>query len=139
MQRPILVIDPFDSKVSVSDVKITEEQVEYLAVAADTYKLHKAPGSDQPPTIEYRITDSQEIFTITVLDNIANAQKASAQDPDIRITGDKRSFLQLLSSPDSTKTLEEFAQKGQLKVELLADEKTLALKGYLALYDATKK
>lgn len=136
VNTPELSVNPFDTTQSVEKVEITPDQMEYLAVAVDAYKLHPHPATGDLPKIEYIVTDTGEAFSITIVENKAEVKEEITTNPDIRILGSKRTFLQLIAEQDPAGAIERYAQEKLLGVEILADEQTLLLKGYKAIYDS---
>ena len=56
-------------------------------------------------------------------------------EPDIKIKGGEQEILQLLLSTDMEDEVIDMYLQGKITMEILADETTLALKGYKTLYD----
>ena len=118
---------------------ITDEHIEFLTNEIGAYKLHSDPITKEPPEMEFRITDTNQIFTIKIVDGKPKSTPGEADNPDIKIYGKQIIILEILSSDDLNSKIVEKAESQEIGLNVLADEKTLALKGYKAIYDAFTK
>jgi hypothetical protein len=137
--NPVFVEKPYIEKPVIEEpeeFEVNDEHLEYLTNEVGGYKLHSTPVSKEKPVIEFFITNFQDTYTLTVEDHNVTAVEGSAVNPDIRITGSKEVFRQLLVSEDIAAELNRLVRWKKIEFEILTDESTLAMKGYKALYDA---
>ena len=137
--NPVFVEKPYIEKPVIEEpeeFEVDGDQLKYITNEVGGYKLHSHPISKEKPIIEFFITNFQETYTLTVEDHNITAVKGSAVNPDIRITGSKDVFRQLLVSDDIASELNRLVRWKKIEFEIISDESTLAMKGYKALYDA---
>lgn len=137
--NPVFVEKPVIEKPVIpaaEEFEVTEEQLEYITNEMGGYKLHSTPVTDELPVIEFFITNFRDTYTITIDDHNITAVKGAAIDPDVRLSGTKEVFRQLVESKDIVKDVRRLVNWRNIEVEILKEESTLALKGYKALYDA---
>ena len=91
------------------------------------------------PRIELVITDTHQAFDIMIKDNAPKATYGNAIEPDLRVKMTSETFAAIFNSPDPKKELMRQYSEGHIDVDLFADEKTLALKGYMGLYKAFQR
>jgi hypothetical protein len=132
VERPVSLAG---SGVEVQSAPV-QEHIEYISNELGAYKLHPDPISHTPAVIEFELTDTQEFFTVTVTNNVPHTVVGKATNPDIKIHTTKEILLVLSSTDDLSRDILKYSDAGKLWFEPVADEKTLALKGYKALYDA---
>ncbi|MBD3259512.1 hypothetical protein GF371_02665 [Candidatus Woesearchaeota archaeon] len=136
---PAFVEKPVIEKPVIADeeeFEVTEEQVEYIANEAGGYKLRSHPVTKEKPVIEFFITNFRDTYTLTVDDHNLTAVEGSAINPDVRLSGTKEVFRQLLDSKDFEKDIRRLVRWRDIEVEILADKSILVMKGYKSLYDA---
>ncbi|MBU0757656.1 MAG: hypothetical protein KKF44_06305 [Nanoarchaeota archaeon] len=135
-KKPILEkpeITEMDKNSKVIEVK--EEVIDYVSNELGAYKLHSDPATGNIPEIEFIVSDTKEIFTVMVIDGITKTEKGEAVKPDIRLTASKDILFQLVESDDFERAIYDMVSESKVGIQILADEKTLALKGYKAIYD----
>jgi hypothetical protein len=86
--------------------------------------------------IECVITDQNRIFTMTVTDNHPATVGGAANSPDLRFSMNSTDFMTLYAASDTLAKAQEMRKSGQIKVDILKDDVTLAAKGYKAIYDS---
>ena len=111
--------------------EVTEEQVFYVLNELDAYKLHGDPFSDEPAIIELQFEDSSML--VEIIDN--NFVASDNMAPDIIIEIPKEEVINLINEEDFDSAVIELYSNGIIDVDIVADEATLALKGYKSLYD----
>lgn len=129
IEKPVMV-------QSTEEFQVQEEQISYLMSSIGAYKLQKIPFSSNYPEMEVLITDSDEVFTVKVMDNQVTTTIGEADNPDLRITGDKQTVYDILKSDSMKDALLVKYRKGLIQIDLLKNDKELMLKGYKAIYDA---
>jgi hypothetical protein len=112
---------------------MNESHIKYLLNELDAYKLHDDPLTGEPPIIKIELTDIDEEFTYTVEDN--NLELSESLEPDLILKGNSNDVISVLTSSDLEKSIIDAVNSGDIKIKLVADEKTLALKGYKSIYD----
>ena len=101
-----------------------------------SYKLHPFLLFGEPPVIESVITDQNRKFTTTVINNYPTTVGGAADNPDIRFSMNSADFMTLYAAPDVLAKAQEMKKSGLIKVEILKDEFTMAVKGYKTIYDS---
>ncbi|MFH1316511.1 MAG: hypothetical protein ABII01_03270 [Candidatus Woesearchaeota archaeon] len=91
------------------------------------------------PEIEVQITDTNQILSITVIDNDVHASYERAVNPDMVISMTSETFAQIFNSDDIEGEMYLQYTEGNIQIEVLTDYTTLALKGYKSLYDSFVK
>jgi len=137
--NPVFVEKPHIERPVIEEpegFEVSGEDLEYLTNEVGGYKLHSTPVSKEKPVIEFFITNFQDTYTLTIEDHNITAVEGSAVNPDIRISGSKQVFRQLLEADDVAKELNKLVRWREIEFEMLSDESTLAMKGYKSLYDA---
>ncbi len=111
-------------------------QVNWVLNEVGSYKLHPYLLFGELPLIESVITDQNRRFTTTVMDNYPTTVEGAANDPDIRFSMNSADFMTLYTAPNVLANAQEMRKSGQVKVEILKDEFTMAVKGYKSIYDS---
>jgi hypothetical protein len=124
---------------STGQVKISGSHIQYIANEMGAYKLHSDPRTSEKAEIEFVVTDSGDAFTVIVENNFPGVSEGNATRPDLRIRTVSGKMAELLSADDFTKKAVELVKSGDVSIEVISDEATLAVKGYKAIYDALKK
>jgi hypothetical protein len=119
---------------SASD--IGNAQINWLMNEVGAYKLHPYMLFGEASVIECVITDQNRTFTMTVADNHPATVGGAANSPDLRFSMNSADFMTLYVAPDTLAKAQEMRKSGQIKVDILKDEITLAAKGYKAIYDS---
>jgi hypothetical protein len=112
------------------DVK--EDHVKWVVNEIGGYKLHKSLSGEDP---EMEIVVEGKKFTVKTVDNEPVTTPGAAQNPDIRIIASLPVFYQMYDTDNIQQTVIGLYNSGDIQIELLKDEATLALKGYKAIYD----
>lgn len=112
---------------------IGEEHLAYLANELGTYKLHSSSGENA--VLVFEMTDINIKFALVI-----NGELYITQDipevVDLIIRGKQLIIARLIDSDNLVSLLQEELQSGNIKIELISDETTLAMKGYLAIYES---
>jgi hypothetical protein len=126
-------------KISSGEKVINETYLNYIANEIGGYKLHAPIGNSKDfPIIEFMITDINEQFYSYVKGHVPIAKQGNPKNEDIIIKGDQETVASILESGNIPYAVREANNNGKINVELSADMKILAAKGYLSLYDAIK-
>ena len=137
IEKPSLPEDA-SKRIDAGESIINSSHINYLINEIGAYKLRTPFGTKKYPVMEFVLTDTHEIFYAYVNDNIPNTKKGNAKDEDIVIRGTQKTIYQIMQSSDVSQAVREAKDAGKVQVELVADMKTLATKGYLSIYDALK-
>ncbi len=114
--------------------EITFEHIKYLLTELEAYKLHNIPFTGEEPIIQVFIQDTNQNFLIKVTNN--DFRQASEFDtPDLKIIALKSTLQGFLEGKNEEDIIMDALSKGEVKLELVKDEKILALKGYKIIYD----
>ncbi|MBN2422440.1 hypothetical protein JXB41_04395 [Candidatus Woesearchaeota archaeon] len=118
---------------------IEDSMVNYIANEIGSYNLHEDPTSGEIPEMEFIVNDFEEVFTVRIIDNIPRTEKGSAANPDLRIIASQPVILDILDSEDIQGRIVKHIEEGDVEIEVLANEATLGMKGYKAVYDSINK
>lgn len=134
---PTFVEKPFMEKPMPpnADEPVSTQHINWIINELGAYRLHNDPTTGEPPVLELKVTDSEEVFTITTENNVPASTEGAAQNPDIRITATRVVVIKLLTTEDVNKEIIELYNEGNVGIELLKGQATLALKGYKGIYD----
>ncbi len=109
------------------------EHVRYLSNEFGSYKLHESGGEDA--VIVFYMTDIgvemaliQDYADSEVVDEIPESH-------DLRISGEQLIIAELIESDNLGEDMSEKVDAGDIEIEIISDMGTLALKGYLGIYD----
>jgi hypothetical protein len=134
---PTFVMKPDLTKLALaSPSDIGSGHVNWMLNEVGAYKLHSYLLFGESPVIESVITDQNRKFTTTVRDNYPTTVGGAANNPDIRFSMNSADFMTLYAAPDVLAKAQEMRKSGLIKVEILKDEFTMAVKGYKAIYDS---
>ena len=112
---------------------VQANHLDYILYELEAYNLHNVPLSDDLPSIEFNVDG--EKFTSTVKNGELVTEKGEALQKDIIIYTDQKTVFETVVSENPVETLQRARDNGSLKVELIANTQTLALKGYYPIYD----
>jgi hypothetical protein len=134
---PTFITKPSLTKLPLSSPSdIGSEHVDWLLNEVGAYRLHSYLYLGELPVIESVITDQNRKFTTTVKDNYPTTVEGAANNPDIRFLMSGADFVTLYSASDVLAKAQEMRKSGLIKIEILKDEFTMAVKGYKAIYDS---
>jgi hypothetical protein len=134
---PTFVMKPNLTKLDLtSSSDIGSEHVNWMLNEVGAYKLHSYLLFGEPPVIESVITDQNRKFTTTIIDNYPTTVGGAANNPDIRFSMNSADFMTLYAATDVLAKAQEMRKAGLIKVEILKDDFTMAVKGYKAIYDS---
>ena len=119
--------------------ELESQHISYIVNEIGGFKLHNDPRNGQSSEIEFNIKNTDIYYTVKILDNIPATTTARASSPDLRITANKQQFIELINSEDITEKIVDLVSKGEIEIEVIADEASLALKGYKSIYDNIMK
>lgn len=114
---------------------VEEQHVNWIANEIGAYKLHSSL-SGEPAEIE--LVSEGKTYTITTKDGKPVTSIGAAKSPDLRLTMPQATLIKLLSAADVNAEIVKLYNAGEVKIDLLKDEATLALKGYKGIYDAVQ-
>ena len=113
--------------------------IDYLVKKLGAGSLQAVAGLVAAPEIEMLVTPENSYFTVTINNGVPSTKAGRADDPDIRLTGDREVIARLLSAGDIFSEVRKLNQEGKVTLEMLRDEQDLISIGYESLYnDLTK-
>jgi hypothetical protein len=124
--------------IRAGDRVIQEDNINYLVNELGGYKLKTPFASDNIPIVEVVLNDIGAVYYTYVQDHVPKTKLGNAKNEDIRIKAEQEVILNILNSDNVQGEAEKANDNGDIQVELVADMKTLAAKGYLSLYDNFK-
>ena len=132
---PAFVDKPELDKPVITDetTEVEEEEIMYLLNELDAYKLHVDPLTKELPIIKVIINDANKEYYYTILEN--QLEVIEDGDPDIILNGDTEQIIEIMSSDNFDDAVVNAFYDGKIDLEIISDEKTLALKGYKSIYD----
>jgi uncharacterized membrane protein len=134
---PTFVTKPNLTKLALtSPSDIGGGHVNWMLNEVGAYKLHSYLLFGEPAVIESVITDQNRKFTTTIIDNYPTTVEGAASNPDIRFSMNSADFMILYASTDVLAKAQEMRKSGLIKVDILKDDFTMAMKGYKAIYDS---
>jgi hypothetical protein len=134
---PVFVMKPSLTKLTLaSPSDIGSDHVNWMLNEVGAYKLHSYLLFGELPVIESVITDQNRKFTTTIRNNYPTTVGGAANNPDIRFSMNSADFMTLYAAPNVLAKAQEMRKSGLIKVDILKDEFTMAVKGYKAIYDS---
>ena len=133
MISPIFVAKPYIAKPDLG-TNIEAENVNWLSNELGAYMLHP-DLSGSAPIFQVRISDTDDVFTVKVVNNLPSTEANQTAEPDMRMTMTSATFRELYNATDFTAKVNALYDAGSISIELLKDSTTLALKGYKGVYD----
>jgi hypothetical protein len=134
---PTFVTKPVVAKPALATASdIDSAHVNWLLNEVGAYRLHTYLMFGETPVIESVITDQGKVFTTTVRDNQPTTVVGTATNPDIRFSMSGANFMTLYAASDTLAQAQAMRRSGQIVVNILKDDFTMAVKGYNAIYDS---
>jgi len=118
--------------IDVNKTTVGINQINLILYNIKAYELHNPPFSSNTPKIEFVIED--EIYNTEIVKGKIITKKEGIENPDLKIIMPKEEFLFILNSNDLKKSLQDSVSNGNTKIEILAGNTELFVKGYLSLY-----
>ena len=115
----------------VDNISVSENQIYYFMMKIDAYKLHNNPLNNEPPVIAFKINNEESLVSIENND----FRFVNNLNPDIRIFLSEDTFFEVIQSENFEDILLKKYDQGELEIEIVSSESTLALKGYKSIYD----
>jgi hypothetical protein len=116
-------------------INIDFTHISYILNELGAYKLHEDPFTGEKPVIELQVEDTGQEFFVQIDDE--KFSEIGAGKADIKISAKKETILGLFAGSIDKGVVSAVAE-GSMKLEVISDEKTLALKGYKSIYDSLK-
>ncbi len=112
---------------------IFDEHIRYVTNELGSYKLHES--GDEDAIIVFYMSDIDK--ELTLIQDYADSEvvEETPVNYDVRISGEQLDVAELIESDDLSADMGWKVEDGSIQVELNSDMGTLALKGYLAIYD----
>ena len=135
IEKPSLIAGA-PERISAGEHVINSSHINYIINEIGAYKLNAPFGTKKIPVIEFVLTDIGEKYYTYVKDHMPTTKKGDPKEEDIIIGGSQETIAAILESePPLSEAVKQANNDGTIKVELVADMKTLAAKGYLSIYD----
>lgn len=126
VDRELLLSDP-------TAQVIHEEHVEYMANEMGAYKLHKY--SDESAVIVFEMSDINKEIALVKDEDDAYATEEIPENYDLVVIANQETAANIIESEKVSQSIVEYVESGDVEVEIVSDEGTLALKGFLAVYN----
>ena len=117
---------------------IDSEHINYIINEIGAYKLRNPFFSDNYPIMQFELTDIDAVYYSYVKEHKPVTKLGNPKNEDIIIKAGQETALNILQSENIIAAVKEAKDNGEIEVELVADMKELAAKGYLSIYDALK-
>ena len=134
MEKPSLYVENASTREEV----IKEEHIRYLVNEMGGYRLHNDPISKTPAEFEFFVNDFNKTYAIRTSENNILVWVGALENPDGRVYTKQETVIRIFLSSNFKKELVRYVKEGKIRAELIADETTLALKGYKTVYDEFK-
>ncbi len=135
--KPTLPDDPLQL-IQAGEQVIGTEHINYIINEIGAYKLKKPLGTKSYPIMEFEVTDVGMVFYGYVDNHKPITKIGNAKNEDLVIKGTQETILEILNSDNTILAVKDAKDNGKIQVELTADMKLLAAKGYLSIYDTLK-
>ena len=135
MEKPLLETET----LSQGQVVIQEPHVKYIVNEMGGYRLHEDPLTKTKPEFKFYLTDINATYNVAVIDNRVYISDEEPAKPDAEVYTTQQVAIQLFQSSDFKEELVSLVKEGKITARIIADKTTLALKGYLSLYDEINK
>lgn len=120
------------SFINIDKTTVGINQINLVLYNIEAYELHNPPFSSNTPKIEFVI--EEDIYNTEIVKGKITTKKEAIENPDLKIIMPKEEFLFILNSDDLKKSLQDSVNNGNTKIEILAGNTELFVKGYLSLY-----
>jgi len=137
IEKPSLPEDGL-TRIQEGEQVIGSDHINYLINEIGAYKLKKPFGTKNYPIMEFVLTDVNKVYYGYVNDHKPTTKKGNAKNQDIVIRGTQETIFNILNSNNTLIAVKEAKDNGEIDVELTADMKILAAKGYLSIYDTLR-
>ena len=138
---PYLVIPPEEiPKPTLGEGDPVEtKHIDYLVRRLGVGNLQAVAGLGRTPEMEFLVKPANRYFTVTIENGVPRTMLGRADDPDIRLSGDRDVIASLLSAGDLFSEVKKLNQEGKITMEMLREREDLISIGYESLYnDLTK-
>lgn len=133
MEKPLLETE----NLQPGEAAIKEAHINYIVNEMGGYRLHDDPLTKTRPQFKVYLTDANKTYNIIVMDNkVYGADELAKPDAEIYLTQETAIFL--FKSPNFRKELVSLVKQKRITSRITTDKTSLALKGYLALYNEMK-
>lgn len=134
---PYLVIPPDEiPKPALAEgMPVEARHIDYLVNKLGARKLQAVAGLGKVPEMEFMVTPANSYFTVTINNGVPRTRSGRADDPDIRISGDRVVVARLLSADDIFAEVKLLNLEGKVTMEMLRDREDLIMIGYESLYN----
>lgn len=134
---PYLVIPPDEiPKPALADgMPVEPRHIDYLVNKLGARKLQVVAGLGKAPEMEFLVESANSYFTVTINNGVPSTRPGRANDPDIRISGDREVVARLLSASDIFAEVKLLNLEGKVTLEMLRDREDLIMIGYESLYN----
>ncbi len=121
---------PVRTRVDVTE--IVPQHITSLLNSMKAYELHNPPLSKDTPKIKTIV--GERIFSSEVKKKVITTTEGDTEKPDIIISSDKETFLDVINSGNAKAAIEQGVNSGIIQIEMTASKTRLFFKGYLSLY-----
>ncbi len=113
---------------------VEPKHIDWLVKELGAGTLH-AIDPEGSPEIEFLVKPQGSYFTVNIENGVPITTSGRANDPDIRLTGNREVVARLLAAEDLLGEVKKLSEEGEVKLDVLKDNEALAAMGYSRLYD----
>jgi len=139
VEKPYVEKPPLDTENMQTGALISGQHIKYLINEAGGYRLHDDSLTKTRPQFEFYLTDVNQTYNVVIIDNRVYVQEEKLNKPDAKVYITQETMIQLFKSENFKEELVSLVKERKITAQILADKTTLALKGYLALYNEMNK
>ncbi|MBI4014337.1 MAG: hypothetical protein HY365_00075 [Candidatus Aenigmarchaeota archaeon] len=112
------------------------QHVAWLANEIGAYKIHASPTGEKAV---FEVVVEGTAFSVTAENGVPVVSQNAAESPDLRITASRAAFGEIMNSKNLSQTLAGLYSSDGISIAVEKGEATLALKGYMAVYNEIVK
>jgi len=121
-------------KPSLGEGELVEPvHIKWLVTELGAGKLQ--PLSGRSPQVEFVVKPNNNYFTMTIEGGVPRVVAGRADDPDIRLTGNRDVVARMLAADDLFAEIRKLDSEGKVTLEMLRERNDLVSFGYESLYN----
>jgi len=124
------------SKPSLGEGEPVEPRhIQWLVAELGAGNLQSPAGAGGTPEIEFVVNPGDQYFSVTIENGVPKTKSGPADDPDIRLSGNRDVIARLLAADDLFAEVGKLSEEGKVKLDMLKGRDELAGVGYESLYN----
>ncbi len=135
VEKPFLENPSIGENFSDYDsITLNKDYFIFILNEIEFYKAHNSPMNGEIPLVLVWISDTNQTFNFSVKNGEIIYLEKNNINPDLGIVTNKETVIKIIKSRDIIQEVKNNFNIGTFYAKLMKDEKTLALKGYLPIY-----